>query len=74
MVKIVESSLNISDITKKPKHDVNKVAKLGEQGASIQFLLSLPCFSGIITLISVPIAIDLNHVNLPQFPRLNQFF
>ena len=74
MVKIGEFGLNVSDIAKQPIHDVDPVTELREQGAPIKLLSAFPVARFVITVIAVPITIQLYHVNVPNYLFFHHFF
>ena len=63
MVEIGKASLNIADIPEEPVHNVDEMGELGEKRPPIQSSIAMPTYGLIITLVTVPIAIQLDHID-----------
>ena len=64
MVEIGKASLDIADISEKPVHNVDEMGELGEKRPSVQSGIAVPASGFIIALVTVPITIQLNHIDL----------
>src|SRR5699024_4041723 len=63
MVEISKASLDVADISKKPVHNVDEMGELGEKRPSVQSCIAVPASRFIIALVTVPITIQLNHID-----------
>lgn len=66
MLKIAEPGVDVGNISEKPVHDVNEVGELGKQRTPVQFPESLPIALSVISVIPVPEAMDVHHVDFAE--------
>ena len=71
MVEIGEAGLDVANIPEQPIHDIDKMGELSKQRPAIQTGVAMPTSWLIITLVAVPIAIKLNHINLSQLAGIH---
>lgn len=64
MVEIGKASLDIADIPEKPVHNVDEMGELGKKRPSVQSGIAMPATGFIIALVTVPITIQLDHIDL----------
>ena len=66
MIEIGKTGLDITDIPEQPIHDIDKMGELGEKRSAVQRSITMPATGFIITFVTVPIAVQLNHVYFTQ--------
>ena len=64
MVEIGKASLDIADIPEKPVHNVDEMGELSEKRPPVQSGITMPTTGFIIALVTVPITIQLDHIDL----------
>ena len=74
MVEVSKLALNIADVSEEPIHDVDEVAKLCKERAAVEVFGALPAACFVVTLIAVPVAIELHHIDISQHFALNDIF
>ena len=63
MVEIGKASLDIADIPEKPVHNVDEMGELSEKRPPVQSGITMPTTGFIIALVTVPITIQLDHID-----------
>ena len=73
VIKISEIASYIGNVAKEPVHDINKVRKLSEQCASIEFCISVPVTLFVIAIVAVPVAVKFYHKDFAQQTLIHHF-
>ena len=66
VVEVVKLGGDVGDVSKEPVHDVHEVAELGVEGTAVHVELTFPVAFAVVTVVAVPIAVDLNHLDLAE--------
>ena len=54
---ILETAADVFYVAEKPEHDIDEMAELGEQGASVRFGRTMPSSGQVITFVPIPITV-----------------
>ena len=66
VVEIGKTGLDVANVAEEPIHDVDEMGELGEERAAVQPCIAMPSARLVVTLVAIPIAIQLHHVDFPQ--------
>src|SRR5690606_21671281 len=61
------------NIAEQPVHDIYKVRELGKKRSPVEMFVTVPTVFEIVSLIAIPVAVDLYHIQPAQLSALHQF-